>query len=188
MSTYKIHTKDSAPRAAAPLLSDAEKAYGFVPNLLGVLATSPATLKAYMALGRIFEESSFSPVERQLLLLTVSRFNECGYCMAAHTVIAGMHDVPQDVIEAMRNDQPITDERLEALRRFTALTLRKRGWVTDRDISAFTSAGFDPAQVLEVVLAISFKTISNYVNHFAKTPLDTAFSSQAWQPRAQQIA
>lgn len=128
------------------------------------------------------------PVERQLVILTVSRFNECGYFMAAHTVIASMHDVPQDVVDAIRDDRPIADERLEALRRFSALTPEKRGWVTDTDIMAFTSAGFDHAQVMEVVLAISLKTISNYVNHIAKTPLDAAFSSQAWQPRAQEIA
>lgn len=188
MSIYEIQTRESAPRAAAPLLGDAEKTYGFVPNLLGVLATSPATLKAYMALGKIFDESSFSPVERQLVILTISRFNECGYCMAAHTVIAGMHDVPQDVIAAIRDDRPIADKRLEALRKFTVLALRKRGWITDTDITAFASAGFDHAQVLEVVLAISFKTISNYVNHIAKTPLDAGFSGQEWQPRAQEIA
>ena len=188
MNTYKIQSRESAPSAAAPLLDGAEKAYGFIPNLLGVLATSPATLKAYMALGKIFDESSFPPVERQLVILTISRFNECSYCMAAHTAIAGMNNVPQDVIEAIRNDRPIADERLEALRKFTALMLKKRGWVTDKDISAFAAAGFDHAQVLEVVLAISFKTISNYVNHFAKTPLDAAFSSQEWQPHAQEIA
>lgn len=182
MSRYKIHSKESAPRASFSLLEGAEKAFGFIPNLAGVLASAPATLKAYMTLGQIFEQSSFSPAERQVAILAISRFNECGYCMAAHSVIAGMQQVPDAVIDAIRNDRPIEDARLEALRKFTSTMVEKRGWLADEDLAAFLKAGFDSAQVLEVILAISFKTISNYVNHIADTPLDGAFAARKWRP------
>ena len=82
MSHYEVHTKETAPPQSAAILANAEKAFGFTPNLLGVMAESPAMLKAYMALGRIFDESSFSPIERQVIILAASRFNECRYCMA----------------------------------------------------------------------------------------------------------
>lgn len=179
-----VHDKTSAPQASAEALAGAEKAFGFIPNLLGVFAESPAALKAYLTLGELFGSTSFSDTERQVILLAISRFNDCRYCVAAHSAIAGMQNVPADVVDAIRNDTPITDSRLEALRSFTTAIVDKRGWVTDEDLSAFIGAGYTRANVLEVILATSFKTLSNYTNHIAETPLDSAFAAQRWAPRS----
>lgn len=131
-------------------------------------------------IGQLFEKSSSSPTERQTVILATSRFNECDYCMAAHSVIAGMQEVPTDVIEAIRDDRPIDDPRLEALRVFTNTVVETRAHVSSGDIEAFLAADYSKAQVLEVIFGISFKTLSNYVNHVAETPLDDAFATQAW--------
>ena len=173
---------------AAEILANAEKAYGFTPNLLGVMAESPSMLKAYLALGKIFDESSFSPTERQVVILSASRFNECRYCMAAHSVVAGMQNIPADVVEAIRDDLPIADERLEALRRTVTSAIEQRGWLSEDDKDAFFAAGYTPAQLFEVILGISYKTLSNYVNHIAETPLDSAFESGAWAPAETRLA
>ncbi len=188
MSQFEVHTKETASTESAELLATAEKAYGFIPNLLGVMAESPATVKAYMTIGQLFDESSFSATERQVVILTASRFNECDYCMAAHSVVAGMQKVPADVIEAIRNDRPVNDRKLEALRVFTTTVIEKRGWSSAADIASFLAEGYTKAQVLEVILGISFKTLSNYVNHVAETPLDDAFSTQAWTPVTDRLA
>ncbi|MCH9027919.1 MAG: carboxymuconolactone decarboxylase family protein [Proteobacteria bacterium] len=188
MSQFNVHSKETAPAESAELLAAAEKSFGFIPNLLGVLAESPAAIKAYLTIGKIFDESSFSATERQLVILAASRFNECDYCVAAHSVVAGMQKVPADVIDAIRNDQPIDDEKLEALRTFTTAVVEKRGWVSDDDIATFKAAGYSKAQILEVILGLSFKTLSNYVNHIAETPLDDAFAAQAWTPVTDRLA
>ena len=164
------------------MLTNIEKAHGFVPNLFGVFAESPAVVKAYLTFGQIFDESSFSQTERQVVNLAASRFNECHYCMAAHSVFAGLQKVPAEVIEAIRNDHPIADSKLEALRTFTTAAVEKRGWLSDDNIAAFLAAGYSKAQILEVILGISFRTLSNYTNHIADTPLDDAFASEAWAP------
>ena len=182
MKNFDIHSIETAEAPAAEMLGDIEKAYGFIPNLYGVFAESPAALRAYMAMGKIFDESSFSATERQLIILAVSRYNECNYCIAAHTVVAGMQKVPTDVIEAIREDRPIRDSRLEALRTFATSVVENRGWVTDEQVSAFLAAGFSRAQILEVIVGISFKTLSNYTNHVADTLLDKAFETGAWSP------
>jgi hypothetical protein len=59
MTKFNVYTKDAAQGDAAEMLGSIEKAYGFVPNLYGIFAESPAVLKAYMSLGKIFDESSF---------------------------------------------------------------------------------------------------------------------------------
>lgn len=179
--SYTVHTAASAPEGAKPTLTAAQQAYGFLPNLLGVMAEAPALLKGYATLSKIFEESSFTPAERQVVLLTTSYANECGYCMAAHSAIAGMQKVPQDVIGALRNGAPIGDGKLEALRKFTASVVATRGWPSESDVNAFLGAGYGKAQVLEVVLGVGIKTLSNYANHIADTPLDDAFQPLAWK-------
>jgi len=188
MSNYQVHTKETASPASAELLANSEKAYGFIPNLLGVMAESPALIKVYMAIGKIFEESSFSPTERQIVILTASRFNECRYCMAAHSVVAGMQSIPADIIDAIRNDEPIADNRLEALRTTVSTLVEQRGWLSDQETTAFFAAGYTKAQLLEVIVGISYKTLSNYVNKVAEAPLDDAFAAGAWAPIDKRLA
>ena len=188
MSQFNVHTKETASTESAELLAIAEKSYGFIPNLLGVFAESPSTLKAYRTIGQIFDESSFSPTERQLIILTASRLNDCRYCVAAHSTVAEMQKVPADVIEAIRNDQPIADSKLEALRSFTTAVVEQRGWLSENDIATFLAAGYTKAQILEVILGISYKTLSNYVNHVAEAPLDDAFAAKAWAPVTKRLA
>ncbi len=175
-----VHSTRTASEKARQLLLEAEKAYRFVPNVLGVMANAPALLEAYLALGRIFEKTTFTPTERQVVMMTVNALHQCTYCMAAHTVIAGMQNVPDDVITALREGRAIDDPRLEALRRFTAAVVTTRGWPHEADKRAFLEAGYSEAQMLEVVLGTGFKLLSNYANHLAETPLDPAFEHAAW--------
>ncbi len=180
MTQFTIHTKETAPKQSLEILETTEKAYGFIPNLVAVLAESPAGVKGYRTLMDIFDESSLTPTERQIVLLAVSRYNECHYCVAAHTVIADMQKVPQDVTNAIRNDLPIADNKLEALRVFTTKVVDKRGWVGKEDIQAFLDSSYTKQQLIEVIMGVSLKTYSNYLNHIAEIPVDDAFSSRAW--------
>jgi len=62
------------------------------------------------------------------------------------------------------------------------VAIEQRGWLSENDKDIFFAAGYTKAQLLEVILGISYKTLSNYVNHIAETPLDDAFASGAWAP------
>ncbi len=181
MSRFKTHTIDSAPEGGKKILESVRDAYGFVPNLMATMVEAPAAAKAYTTLGKIFADTSFSPTEQQVILLTVSRENGCEYCVAAHSTIAGKHEVDEAVVEAIREGKTIPDERLEALRKLVIAVHEKRGWLDDSDLDAFTDAGYGPQQVLEVILGVAFKTLSNYTNHVAGTKLDDAFADQAWK-------
>jgi len=175
-------TVDNAPEQARPLLEKAKKKYGFIPNLLGVMAHAPATLEAYMTLSGLFDQTSLSPTERQVVLLATSAENECTYCVAAHTAIAQMQNLDPDAVGAIRNGDPIPDDKLEALRRFAVEVVTTRGWPSDEARQAFHDAGYTDAHALEVILGVGMKTLSNYTNHAADTPLDDAFADAAWEP------
>ncbi len=190
MADLTIHTKDSAPEASKDLLEVTQAKYGFIPNLLGEMAEAPSLLKAYLTVGEALEASSLTAQEQQVVILTVSYLNECSYCMTAHSAVAKTVGLPDDEIDALREGQPMSDAKLEALRAFTGILVEKRGWASDEDIAAFFTAGYTRAQVLEVILGIAFKTMSNFTNHVADTPIDKQFAPFTWEPagRAQSAA
>ena len=188
MSSFTTHTIESAPEASKQFLEGAKSAYSFVPNLLGNMAQSPALLEGYMALAGIFNKSNLSETERQVILMTNNRLNDCHYCMAAHTTISQMSGVPEDVIEALRNNTPIADTKLEALRTFATAVNESRGWPTETQVNAFIDAGYTQETILEVVLGTALKTMSNYTNHIANTQLDEAFTSNTWTPKSENAA
>jgi len=180
MTEFTLHSAETAPDASKPFLEGAQKAFGFVPNLQRVFAESPALLEGYMTLWSIFEKSSFSPAEQQIVYLTSNYENECQYCMAGHSGLAAMAGVPEDVITALRDGTPIADEKLEALRTFTSKVVTKRGWVNDSDVQAFLDAGYTQQAVLDVILGVAVKVMSNYTNHVADTLVDDVMKANAW--------
>lgn len=184
MPTFPVHTRESAPEAARPFLDAAKQKFGMVPNLMGVLATAPAALGSYLALTGELEGSSLTPVEQQVVLIATSAENGCEYCVSVHSAVADMVKMPSEALEALRAGRDPEDARLGALARFTRQVVEERGWVAPEDLGAFLSAGFGEPQVLEVITGVALKTISNYTNHIAGTPLDGAFESQRWSAGA----
>ncbi len=184
MPKFSVYDATSAPEQSKPILEQSQRALGFVPNLYGVLAESPALLKGYTSLSAIFEGCSMSATERQIVLLTSSFENACDHCMAAHTAIARMQRVAEGVVAAVRDGTAIPDPKLQALREFTREVVRQRGWVAEKDVEAFLGAGYTSEQVFEVVLGVGIKTLSNYANHIAGASLDAAFKPHAWSKPA----
>jgi uncharacterized peroxidase-related enzyme len=180
MSSFTVHTETTAPEGSRETLAGVRRAMGFVPNLMGVLAEASGALEGYLTLSKLFESSSLTPVERNVVLLSVSFENGCDYCMAAHSGLAKMQGVPEHVLSALREGRPVADTKLEALRTFTSVVTRQRASISEADLEAFLTAGFYERQVLEVILGVTQKTLSNYVNHLAHTPLDAALRPMQW--------
>jgi alkylhydroperoxidase family enzyme len=102
--------------------------------------------------------------------------------MAGHTNLSRMAKVDDDTITALRNNQPVADHKIEALRQFAAKVTRQRGFVSEADVAAFKAAGYDNRAVLDVLVLAATKLISNYANHLADTPLDPFMSGSEWTP------
>lgn len=172
MSNFELHTEESAPEGSREFLAAAREKFGFLPNVLAVQSESTALVKGYMTLSGIFGESSFTPGEQQIILLSASMANGCRYCAAAHTGGAMGQQVDGAVIEAIRSGTEISDPRMAALNKFTVQMANSRGWPDAGDVEAFLKAGFTKAQVMEVILGLAVKLMTNYANHLADTPLD----------------
>ncbi len=183
MTTLKVHNIETAPEESKPLLEGSLKAFGMIPGLHGVLASSPQILKAYQTLHELFTNTSFNSEELTVVWQAINVEHACHYCVPAHTGIAGMMKVEEGITESLRNETPLEDAKLEALRTMTLAIVRKRGNVSEEDLEAFYAAGYGEQQVLEIILGLSQKTISNYTNHIAHTPVDAPFQKFAWSKK-----
>lgn len=187
LAEYKLtlppRTIENAEPIARDLLAAAQAQLGFIPNMYTTMANSPGLLSTYIhGYTQLRHSSGFTPVEQEVVFLVISRANGCGYCMAAHSFVAdAMSRVPMAVTNAIRDDQAIADPKLAALALFTGVMFATRGLPSRSDVEAFLAAGYSENHMLDVVLAIAVKTISNYSNHLFHTPVDLAFAGRVWQ-------
>ncbi len=154
MVEFTVHDERSASGEAAAALAKLKQRFGFIPNLYGVLAESPQALTAYQAVSEQFRNSALSKTAQHVVWLVVSRNNGCEYCVAVHSAMATMAKVDGAVIDAIRENKPIDDPQLEAVRTFTNAVVEHRGWVPEDEMRAFLD--------------------------IAHTPLDDAFAQHAW--------
>ncbi len=188
MTEFMLHDENTAPDGSKVLLAQSRKGYGMIPGLHAVMAEAPGLLEAYKTVGQLFQDSSFDKDEITVVWQTVNVEHGCHYCVPAHTAIAKGMKVSDDISEALRNETPLPNQRLQALHDFTLAVVRNRGVVDDESVQAFLDAGFTKRQILEVVLGISQKIMSNYINHLADTPVDAPFQKFEWHKAGVQEA
>jgi uncharacterized peroxidase-related enzyme len=180
MTSYPIHTVESAPPPARPALEGLKKEVGFVPNLAGTMASSPTLIDGFTTLRRLLAQGSFTGVERETISLVVSHENRCTYCVAAHSTFADRQGMAAGALAALRAGRSPDDARLGPLATYTRKLLRQRGTPSPADLEAFLSAGFTAAQALEAIAVISFTMLANYAHNLTDIAVDAAFQPQAW--------
>jgi uncharacterized peroxidase-related enzyme len=180
MIEFPVYEIDTAPEASRLHLEAVTKYFGLLPNHAKVLAESPAATHAYLVLNQILAATRFTPVERNALLAAISVENRCEYCVSAHTTLLHMAEAHQHVVDGVRRRTSTGDARIDALVHFARVVVEKRGWADDSDVQAFLDAGFTREQVFDVLTALALKTLCNYANHLAGTPLDDVFAGDHW--------
>ncbi len=186
MSEYSSHLSPIDINTAEPLakavLDKAQAQVGFIPNMYSNMVNMPGLLDTYLTGYTAFrEQGNFNSDEQEVVFLTISRENECHYCVAAHSMLADtMSGVPTNVTNAIRQGSVIEDSKLAVLHDFTHHMLMTQGRPDDNAVQLFLDAGYSERQVLAIILAISVKTLSNYSNHIFDTELDAMFQDRAW--------
>lgn len=175
MSSFKIHTIETVPEGSKEILKSYRNGAGFIPNMHAIMAESPVLLKAYKEMGKSFNETSFTPVEREVIEMTINQINGCTYCVAAHSYFDRLSNFPEDILAALLEEKPLDDSKLQTLRLFTKSVIEKKGWINSEEIDTFKAAGYTNEQLLELIVGVAHKIISNYVNHITGTPTDIQF-------------
>ncbi len=181
MPEFINHTTGTAPADSIETMNSVQSAWGMVPNLVGTLAESPTALKATVGLLGALEAGTFSPEEQQIIAISASRVNSCGYCVAAHSAMATALSVDAATISSARDGSSQASPKLEALRRTAEALVLDRGHLTPAATDEFFGAGYSQAQLLELIVWIGVKTITNYTNHVADIALDEVDQPMAWE-------
>lgn len=177
-----LHDETTAPESSQPTLSAVKKANGFIPNLFRALANSPSSLNGFVALVGANDDGSLSPAERQIVQLAASIENESRYCVAGHSTFAESIGMPLETIAAIRGGEKLGDKRYQALIDFTRSLVRNRGQVSRRDRAEVEAAGFGAEQILEIIIGVALKTVTNFVSGAFELPLDGQFQPHTWAP------
>ncbi len=171
----RIHTPatvDASPAAARPMLEAVNKQIGVVPNLFRLVANSPAALEGYLGMSGALAKGALPAATRERIALAVAEINGCGYCLSAHSYMA-KNLAKLDAAEIAANRRGgSNDPKADAAVRFAAKVARERGHVSDADVQAVRMAGYDDAQIVEIVQHVALNTWTNYINEVAKTEID----------------
>ena len=163
---------EAAPEASRPLLEAVKKQFGMVPNLFRLVSTSPVALEGYLGLNGALSKGNLPAATRERIALAVAEINGCAYCLSAHSYIGKNLAKLDDAEIAANRHGHSNDPKADAAVRFAAKVTQQRGHVSDEDLRAVKLAGYDDAQVIEMVLHVALNTWTNYINEVAKTVID----------------
>lgn len=165
-------TIEAVPAAARPLLEAVKAKLGLVPNFYRLVANSAAGLEGLLGLTEGLAKGALDPRTRERIAVAVAEFNGCGYCLSAHAYIGKNLLKLDDAEIAANRDGRSSDQRADAALHFALEVVRKRGQISDADLSAVRAAGFGDAEIIEIILHVGLNTLTNYVNEIADTTID----------------
>lgn len=165
---FTEHTLETAPEASRRSMEATIRHLGHLPTAVARLASSPELLDGFLKLSASFERTTLEPLARETVVMTVATRNGCEVCVEMHTgKLKGLH-ADDDVIAALRSEEPVPDERLEAVRQFTLAVLETAGGVDDETLRTFLGHGYTERNALEVVMGIGTYTMSTLANRLTR--------------------
>lgn len=180
MTSFIVHTHDSAPEESKPSLQALQGAFGMIPNIASAMATSPVLIRSLVGLFQQVHGGSFSEQQIQVLLLTNAVTNRSAWAVAFHTALALKEGVAPEDVQAIRARRAPSSPKDAALSALARSLIDKRGRLDDLDVSRFLEAGFEQAHLLEVIAVVAASTITNYTGNVTQPPLEAAFAAHAW--------
>lgn len=170
MPTINVPTRDEVSATNQAIFDNLKKNLGMVPNLFATFAHSETALATYLAFQNA--KSSISGKAREVVNLVVSQVNECEYCLAAHTLLGKMNGFTDDQIIEIRHGHASFDRKLDALARLTKGITQSRGHVVQALVEAFFAVGWTKENLVDTIVIIGDKTVSNYLHSTTKIPVD----------------
>lgn len=170
MSIFNVPKREEVSTANQAIFDNLEKAVGFVPNLFATYAHSENALGNYLNLSNA--KTSLKTKEKEVVNLAVSEVNNCIYCLSAHTAISKMNGFTEDQILELRAGGASFDDKLDALARLAKNITENRGATDAAILDNFFTAGWTKENLIDVIVLVGDKTISNYINNTTEIPVD----------------
>jgi AhpD family alkylhydroperoxidase len=170
VTTINVPTREDVSPANQVLFDNLKKALGRTPNLYATLAHSEHALATYLALQNA--KSSIAGKAREVVNLVVSEVNACEYCLAAHTAVGKMQGFTDGQILEIRSGRASFDAKLDALAQLVRSIAVGRGHPDQRLVDAFFAAGWTKENLVDAIVTIGDKTVTNYLHGTSGVPVD----------------
>ncbi|MFY7964630.1 MAG: carboxymuconolactone decarboxylase family protein [Chitinophagaceae bacterium] len=170
MQKFTVPTRGEVSENNQQLFDGLQKGLGFVPNLYAYFAKSETALADYLAFQN--RKSTLRAKEREVINLIVSQVNGCRYCQSAHTVLGKMNGFTDDQVIELRKGSASFDAKLDALVKFAKSVTENRGRATQESKEAFFAAGYTEGNLVDVVIVVGDKIISNYIHNLTGFEID----------------
>ncbi|WP_124980200.1 carboxymuconolactone decarboxylase family protein [Nonlabens xiamenensis] len=170
MTTFSVPTRSEVNTKNQGIFDHLEKQLGFVPNLYATYALSDNALERYLSFSSA--KSSLSNKEKEVVNLVVSEVNQCAYCLAAHTAIAKGNGFTDPQILQIRAGEVDFDQRLDHLVALAKNITENRGRADQVLITSFLQAGYTQENLVDLIVQVGDKTISNYIHNLTQVPID----------------
>lgn len=169
--TARIKPNTNPDAKAQEQLAGAQKALGKQYNVFTTLAHSSAALGFYLNGSAALGNTKISANLREQIALTVAGANACDYCASAHTTLGKMHKIEENELKQNLSAKS-ADAKTQAALAFARKIVDLRGNVSDSDLQAVRTAGYNDAEIVEIVAVVSLNIFTNYFNHVAQTEVD----------------
>lgn len=170
MKTFEVPARENVSAPNQNLFDNLQKGLGKVPNLYATMAHSENALGTYLSLQGA--ASSLKAKEKEVINLVVSQVNSCDYCLAAHTYIGKLNGFTEDQILEIRGGAASFDRKLDALAALTRDFVEKKGKPGTAVLDRFFEAGYTKEQLVDAIVVIGDKTITNYLHGATQVPVD----------------
>ncbi|MDO6818038.1 carboxymuconolactone decarboxylase family protein [Zobellia sp. 1_MG-2023] len=170
MSNFNVPKREEVSTGNQAIFDNLEKAVGFVPNLYATYAYSENALANYLALSNA--KTSLSAKQKEVVNLAVSEVNQCTYCLSAHTAIGKMNGFSDAEILELRAGKASFDAKLDALAGFAKNVTENRGAADEAIVEKFLNAGWTKENLVDTIVLVGDKTISNYLHKTTDVPVD----------------
>lgn len=170
MQNFSIPVREEVSENNQAIFDNLQKALGFVPNLYAYYAKNETALADYLAFQN--RKSTLKAKEREVINLVVSQVNNCKYCLSAHTLIAQSNGFSEDQILEIRTGKASFDSKLNALAQFAKSVAQNKGKADAAVLNLFFQEGYTEANMIDSVIVIGDKTISNYIHNLTDFAID----------------
>lgn len=170
MSSFTVPTRAQVSLANQALFDTLQNGLGMVPNLYATLAHNETALGDYLTLQN--RKSTLRAREREVVNLVVSQVNGCQYSLAAHTAIGKMKGFTDEQILEIRTGSAVFEAKLDALARFVRTATETRGHPAPEAVKDILAAGYTTANLVDIVMMIGDKTITNFLHGVTQVPID----------------
>ncbi len=176
MKTFTVPTRGEVSESNQAIFDNLEKGLGFVPNLYAYYAKNETALSDYITFQN--RKSTLKAKEREVINLVTSQVNGCRYCQSAHTVLGKMNGFTDEQVIELRKGTAFFDTQLDALVKFTKAVVEGKGKVNQEVKDGFFAAGYTEANLIDVVIVVGDKVISNYIHNLTGFEIDFPIAAE----------